>query len=69
MPPTESPSQNFSQKASVCTSSRQVKRTPLWNVQNEGMSARVNAPAMLLDWAVIGIITGGAILLFKKRKE
>ena len=38
-------------------------RTPIWNVQNEG---EVNAPAMLLDWAIIGILTGGVILLLKK---
>ena len=41
-------------------------RTPLWNVENEG---EMNAPAMLLDWAIIGIITGGAIVLLKKPKE
>jgi hypothetical protein len=41
-------------------------RTPLWNVQNEG---EFNAPAMLIDWAIIGILTGGAMLLLKKPKE
>jgi hypothetical protein len=41
-------------------------RTPFWNVHNEG---EFNVPTMLLDWAIIGILTGGAMLLLKKPKE
>jgi hypothetical protein len=41
-------------------------RTPFWNVENEG---QVNAPAMLLDWAIMGILTGGAMLLLKRPRE
>ena len=41
-------------------------RTPFWDVENQG---GLNAPAMLLDWAIIGILTGVAMLLLKKPKE
>jgi hypothetical protein len=39
-------------------------RDAFWN--NDGI---VDVPAMLIDWTIIGVLTGGAILLLKKPKE
>jgi hypothetical protein len=39
-------------------------RDALWN--NDGM---VDVPALLIDWTIIGVLTGGAMLLLKKPKE
>jgi hypothetical protein len=41
-------------------------RTPFWNVGNEG---GIDTPALLIDWTIIGVLTGGAMLLLKKPKD
>ena len=44
-----------------------IYRTPVWNVywEHEG----IHVSGLLIDWTIIGVLTGGAMLLLKKPKE
>jgi hypothetical protein len=42
-------------------------RVPFWRIYEEADGPYV--PGVLLDWTIIAVLTGGAILLLKKPKE
>jgi hypothetical protein len=44
-----------------------IYRAPVWNVYQEHEG--IHLSGLLIDWIIIGVLTGGAMLLLKKTKE